>query len=476
MNRVKSDQAALSDILNATNDGVFVLDASRRFVFFNPACERLTGWSAAEVLGTGCQCSQVTHCHDEHGRSLAGLLCPGLGVFEGRQPALRQRMQITTRSGDTRWVETQYTCVSSGNGQPRCVIGVMRDDSDARDREQQWSETAEDLKAEIARLREELRQRYGFAGILTRSPLMQTVLAKIDAACSTTSPVLISGEAGTGKEMIARTIHENSPRHAGPFVVAGAGTIARERADMELFGYARNGTQTADAGSLYATAEGGTLFFDDIELLPPGTQLRLLRVLQDRAISPPGGAPARPVNVRLIAATRRPIQELLTSGALRQDLYYRLGAITIEVPALQARREDIPLLVRHFVDQLNEHSTRKLQEIDPGVWETLDAYHWPGNIRELYGIVEAAFASAREGRLRPEDFVFAPRIKASAPAGGELLPLDERLAEIEKRTILAAIRQAGGQRNLAARLMGISRSRLYRRMEALGIDPDDNEA
>lgn len=473
MGQTTMEAPTLDEILDSTEDGVFVLDAQRRFILFNKACERITGWPAEEILGTGCRCSSLNHCKDQQGRSLGGLLCPGLAVFEGRLPALRQRMHIETRSGESRWVETQYTTIRDAEGLPRCIIGIMRDDSDTQERERGWHQAIEDLREEVERLREQLRQHYGFTGLLTRSPRMQTVLERVEAACSGATPVLISGEAGAGKELIARTIHDHSPRCKGPFVQASALLIPRERIDAELFGRARNGQ---DPGGLYAEAEGGTLFLEGIDALPGATQDRLLRVLQDKAVVPVGSASARPVNVRLIAATRRPIQDLLATGALRQDLYYRLGVLTIEVPPLRARREDIPLLVRSLLDQLNSSSTRPVHEIEPGVWAALGAHHWPGNIRELFGVIEAAFAVVRDGCLRAENLHFSPRVEVENPAPPDgVIPLDDCLAEIERRAILAAIRQAGGQRNLAARLIGISRSRLYRRMEALGIDPDNDQ-
>lgn len=470
MGDTTAEALTLGEILDSTEDGVFVLDANRRFIMFNKACERLTGWPAEEIIGTGCRCSSLNHCKDRQGRSLAGLLCPGLAVFEGRLPALRQRMHIQSRTGESRWVETQYTTLRDADGRPRCIIGVMRDDSDTCERERGWRQTIEDLREEVDRLRDQLRHHYGFTGLITRSPRMQTVLERIEAACSSPSPVLISGEAGAGKELIARTIHGHSSRCKGPFVPASALEIPRDRIDAELFGRIQDGQ---DPGGLYAAAEGGTLFLESLESLPGVTQDRLLRVLQDKVIVPVGSATPQPVNVRLIVTTRRPIQELLASGALRQDLYYRLGVLTIEVPPLRARREDIPLLVRNFLDQLNGSGSRTVHEIEPAVWAALSAYDWPGNIRELYGVIEAAFAVARDGCLRPENLRFTPRVAVEPTAPDEdVAPLDERLADIERRTILTAIRQAGGRRNLAARLMGISRSRLYRRMEALGIDPD----
>lgn len=476
MGQPSGELLSLSGLLDSTHDGVFVLDAQRRFILFNQACERITGWPAQEVMGTACQCGTITNCHDQQGRSLSGVLCPGLAVFQGSAPMLRQRMSIQTRGGDTRWVETQYTPIRDEFGRPMCVIGVMRDDSDAREREQGWHETINDLREEIESLRTQLRQRYGFEALLTRSASMQTVLERINAACGTGGTVLIIGEAGTGKQLIARTIHEHGGRRERPFASMSASAIPADQLDAALFGTQPlpEGAPFARAQGLLATAEGGTLYMEDIEALPNALQLKLLRALQDRRLTPAGSSESRPFDVRLIAATRKPLHELLAAERLRQDLYYRLGAVTIDVPPLRFRREDIPLLVRHLLDQLNATSERPVFEVSSEAWQALDAHSWPGNVRELFGVVEAAFSGASEGRILAENLRFPPRLASPPPsAADQPVQLDARLADIERQTILDAIRRARGQRNLAARLMGISRSRLYRRMDVLGIKPDD---
>lgn len=465
---------SLDTLLANTRDGVFVLDGQRRYVMFNAACERLTGYSAQEIVGSTCTCFDITHCRDQQGRSLTGTLCPGMAVFRGELESARQRMRITMKNGSRRWVDTIYTAVMNDDGTPECLIGVMRDASGDIEREAEWQEQLDQLRGLIEQVRQQLAERYGLAGMVTRSPSMQPVLEGIRAACGNSAPVLIIGESGSGKENLARTIHFNGLQKAGPFVPAGCAGSSQEIIEGELFGYVRGSFVGAsqDHPGLAQAANDGTLFIEDIASLSAGTQGRLLRVIEDRSVRPLGAVAQTAVNCRVITAARQPMAELIASGALRQDLAYRLGALTITLPPLRDRMEDIPFLVEHFLRQLSAESTRKISEVEPAVWHKLNSHNWPGNIRELHNVIAAAFCRGRSEILRGEEIVMMPLTREAGSGhtqSGEAAPLDEVLAGLERREILAALERAGGQRSLAAKLMGISRSRLYRRMDALGI-------
>jgi len=468
----------LDRLLSHTQDGVFVLDGERRFVLFNPACERLTGFKADEVLGSSCGEAGVIECRDEQGRTLENTLCPGWAVFKGNVPHSRQRMRITTKDGEHRWVETHYTALIGPDGQPEGVIGVMRDISETKQREEQWTETIARLRQELAGLRRHIQERYGFAGIVSRSPLMEEVFNKIHAASNSSSPVLVVGENGTGKETVARTIHNNGPAKDGPFVPVSSAGMSRDVIEGEIFGYppGPHAATPKERAGLYQAAKGGTLFIDEISALPSVTQARLLRTVQERKYTAGDGTERDVSDVRVIVASSRPVQDLLSSGHLREDLYYRLSVVTIELPALRTRKEDIPLLVDHFVAESNRQGRRQITEIEPGVWSVLDGYHWPGNLRELQNIVEAALVAGTGNTLTADDVRLALRNRDRVREGdaeSRLVRLDGVLADVERRTILSALRQARGQRSRAAKLMGISRSRLYRRMDALGIVPKE---
>lgn len=470
----QTNSVSLDALLSHINEGICVLDRNRQFVYFNPAAEQMTGFKAGELLGTGCKCSDVTDCADEHGRSLAGRLCPGLSVLNGEVSARKQRLVLTTKSGETRQVQATYTGLGDvGGGKPAYLVVTFRDIAEETAVEEQRLRTIAELRDEVERLRQQLREEYGFAGIVSRSPRMQMVLERIRAACGNASPVLITGEPGVGKEMVARTVHCNGLQKNAPFVTFNVVATSPDRIDTELFGYAAGSVPGTTAGyaGLYLAADEGTLFIKDIDRLPSSTQVRLLQTMQDRAVRSIGSTAGTPANVRVIASTSRSVEELVSSGALREDLYYRLNVITIEIPPLRLRKEDIPLLVEHFVGHHNSESTRQVSEVAPEVWAALGSHDWPGNVRELQNVIESAFVASTGHVLTPEVVNLAGGHTRNARAEGEseTVSLDDILCDTERRAILTALRRARGQRSMAAKYMGISRSRLYRRMEALGI-------
>lgn len=462
----------LDALLAHINDGICVLNRNREYVYFNSAAERMTGFRASELLGTGCKCTDVTDCVDEHGRSLAGSLCPGLAVLAGEVTSRKQRLTLTTKDGQSRNIHAIYTGLGDVDGKPEYLIVVFRDIAEETAREEHWLRTIGELRDEVDRLRQTLREQYGFAGIISRSPRMQIVLERIRAACGNSSPVLICGEPGTGKEMVARTIHCNGLQKDAPFITFSVSATPPDRIDADLFGYAPGsipGT-TAGCAGLYLAADEGTLFIKDVDRLPQSTQVRLLQTMQERAVRAIGSTQANPAHVRIIASTTRSVEELISSGILREDLYYRLNVITIEVPALRLRKEDIPLLVEHFVRLHNAESAQQVSEIAPEVWAALSGHDWPGNVRELQNVIESAFVASSGNVLLPEVVNLAGRHSSQRANGqNQAVSLDDILCDTERRAILTALRRARGQRSLAAKYMGISRSRLYRRMEALGI-------
>ena len=474
---MNTNSISLDEVLNNTVDGVLVMDRSRRVVLFNRGCERITGQSRSEVVGFECRCYDALSCHDEQGRSLAGALCPARGLFETNSAdSACQRMCIRRPDGTSVWIETKYTVARDDEGNVDLIIGVMRDISHAKEAQDILVGELSDLRARVQRLIAKQKAEYGFTTIVSKSASMTPVLERVRAALSNSSAVLISGESGTGKEVVARTIHAHGLQNEGPFVPLNCSALPKELIESELFGHARGAFTGAvqDHHGLLRTAEGGTIFLDEIGQMPIETQSKLLRVLQDKRVRPVGATAEMPVRVRVIAAMNEPPRGAIAEGRLREDLYYRLNVIGIGLPSLRDRREDIPLLVDSFMKGLNQTALRQVNDVSPDAWSALLDYAWPGNIRELSNAVESAFALGQGPVLAradlPPDVRGVPQPAESRYAGESLL-LDPFLNQVEREAICRALRAADGGRKRAAKIMGISRSRLYRRMEALRINP-----
>lgn len=475
----KTADLGLESVLDNTLDGMFVISRDRRFILFNNACERITGYSRDDVLGSQCQCHDIMECADEQGRSIVASLCPATQVLDGEIASAKHRMRLRRKDGGFTWVESVYTALKDQQGGVQCVLAVLRDVTEAKTQDDELRSVTENLREEVAMLRAEIRDKYGFSNIISRSPKMHAVFEKIRAACNSASAVLICGEAGTGKELVGRTIHHNGMQKEGPFVPLNCPTLSKDELEGELFGYAKGaGPQGGtDFEGLFRAAEGGTLFLDEVTEMPVDTQAKLARALHDGRIRPVGSTKEYPINVRVIAATSRSVSDAVASGWLRRDLYYLLSVITVETPTLKERKEDIPFLVESFVNDVNGRSLRQVKSIHPFVWPLLLQYEWPGNVRELRNAVESAIAVGSGPELQANDLPNLVRGDTVEIFEGDKkldLPLDEVLASVERRAILSALRRAGGQRSRAARAMGVSRSRLYRRMEALSIHPRED--
>jgi DNA-binding NtrC family response regulator len=305
-----------------------------------------------------------------------------------------------------------------------------------------------------------------YGGIITTNAPMQEVLRVVDRVAPTDSPVLILGESGTGKELIARALHERSPRAAQAFVPIHCGALPREVLESELFGHEKGaftGAVSAKPG-LIELAEGGTLFLDEIGEMEPDSQVKLLRVLESHAFFRVGGTRRRTVDMRLVAATNRDLAEAIKANEFRQDLYYRINTITVSLPPLRERREDIRPLAQHFLEQNVEYGRKPLSA---AALTCLEAYEWPGNVRELQHAIQRALILCAREEIEPQDLPAEIRSgqSSSAPASGSL-------EEMERHHITAMLRQVGGHRAKAAALLGIDPKTLYRKILGYGISPD----
>jgi DNA-binding NtrC family response regulator len=332
------------------------------------------------------------------------------------------------------------------------------------------------LQSENRTLREELGKRYDYPNIVAKSSRMQEVLAAVERVAPTNSTVLIGGESGVGKELIARAIHQHSKRATGPFIKINCTAIPENLLESELFGYEKGaftGATNSKPGK-FELADKGTLFLDEIGDVPTATQAKLLRVLQEREFERLGGTRTIKVDVRMIAATNRDLRAALEQGTFREDLYYRLNVVPIDVPPLREHKEDIPGLVEHFLEEYSAQNGKQLRGIAPSAMQTLTGFHWPGNVRELQNIIERAVTFARSDRIEAGDIQLdSEPSKGDAGAKG-FLPAGMTLDSWEDEMIREALRRANGNKSQAARLLGLTRNALRYRLSKIGI-PDDPE-
>ncbi len=333
------------------------------------------------------------------------------------------------------------------------------------------------LQDENARLKGELRQRFGFANIIGKSPAMQAVFELVKAAAPTRSTILLQGESGTGKELVARAIHLNSNRADAPFITVNSGSLPPDLLESHLFGHVKGAFTGAVAlkKGLFEAADRGTIFFDEISSISLETQAKLLRVLQEKEFMRLGGTQTIKVDVRILAATNTDLEELIAQRAFRQDLFYRLNVIKIEIPPLRTRKEDIPLLARHFIEVYARENRKEIEGLSEDVLEILDAHSWPGNVRELENLVERAVVLARSTVITraalPPFLLKRDGVDDEALiAAEESLDLRDRTQAFQKKIILAALRKTKGVQNKAAKLLGVKPTTLNEMIKRLGID------
>jgi two-component system response regulator PilR (NtrC family) len=333
------------------------------------------------------------------------------------------------------------------------------------------------LQDENIRLKDELRQRYGFANIIGKSQAMKSVFELVKAAAPTRSTILLQGESGTGKELVARAIHMNSNRAEAPFITVNSGSLPPDLLESHLFGHVKGAFTGAVAlkKGLFEAADTGTIFFDEVSSISLETQAKLLRVIQEREFMRLGGTQTIKVDVRILAATNTDIEELIAQKLFRKDLFYRLNVIKIEIPPLRQRKEDIPQLVKHFVEIYARENRKEVEGVSEDVFEILDAHDWPGNVRELENLVERAIVLSRskvitraslppfllrEGEVDDEALI----------ASEESLDLKDRTQAFQKKIILAALKKTKGVQNKAAKLLGVKPTTLNEMIKRLGID------
>jgi PAS domain S-box-containing protein len=470
-----SSEAMNQLILRAAGEGIYGVNAEGKTTFVNPAAERMLGWTAEELIGRDMH-STVHHTHPGGAHYLQHD-CPIYAAF--RDGAVHQvdTEVFWRKDGSSFWVEYTSTPINEGGHVVGAVI-VFRDVTQRREADEKLRAAHEEvdrlrerLELENAYLQEEIRIEGNHHGIVGRSAAIQKILRQVELVAPTDATVLISGESGTGKELIARAIHDASKRSRRPLIRVNCATIPREAFESEFFGHAKGAFDGAlrDGVGRFELADGGTLFLDEVADMPIELQGKLLRVLEENNFERVGEAQTRTVDVRVIAATNRDLKQEVRRGRFREDLYFRLDVFPIESAPLRERRDDIPLLAAHFVQNEGRKLRRELK-LTEGDVRRLMQYDWPGNVRELENVIERAAILARHARLR----IDLPPVKAAVAA---LTPADRLLTDDERRerdraNILAALESCGGKvfgRGGAAELLDVKPTTLASRIKALGI-------
>jgi PAS domain S-box-containing protein len=430
-------------------EGVFLINTRWQVGYFNHRAEEITGFSRDEVMGKFCwDVFRADQCQKN---------CPMRITMSTGEVLVDQEVEITTKAGLKKLIMVNTAQIKRpGN----VVLGGV--------------ETFHHLTC--PEMDTEKLANHPLADIVGVSPRMQEIIQSLPVIAAADSNVLIQGESGTGKELVARALHLYSSRRKGPFVAVNCSAIPENLLESELFGHERGAFTGAVASKpgRFELARGGTLFLDEIGDLKPELQVKLLRVLEERAFMRVGGTRKIPLEARIVAATNVDLKEAMRQGRFRDDLYYRLFTVPIDLPPLREKREDIPILVKYFLEQLNRKFNKKVRGVDPKVMKVLCRHAWPGNIRELQHVLEYCFVFAK-GPLITERHL--PRLE-SAWCGRELeLPLGDKAASplqaLEKKTILMALEMTQGSKQEAARVLKISRSKLWRKMRLYGIRDKD---
>ena len=439
-------------VLRCVADGVFTVDKNWRITSFNRAAERITGVPVERAIGK--RCSDVFHSDlCESGCPIRETLETGLEVID--RPA-----RILNRQGKPLPISVSSAILRAENGD---LLGAV--------------ETFRDLST-IEQLRKEIRSQYTFEDIIGKSEAFQKIFAILPDIARSESTVLIDGPSGSGKELLARATHNLSPRSKRPYVVVNCGTLPPNLFESELFGYKRGAFTDAktDKPGLITKAEGGTIFLDEIGDLPGETQVKLLRLLQEREYHPLGSVDTLHADVRVVAATNRDLSSLVSQGKFRDDLYFRLAVVRLSIPPLSERRQDIPFLIDHFIQRFNARRGKRVQGVTSAVMEILMRHPLPGNARELENIVEYCFVLCHNGlidvRHLPDDLQPGG---GSPPAPEMALPLPP-LEQSEAEAIRLALSRNQGNRDKTAEDLHLSRTTLWRKMKKHGIRPEEFQA
>jgi PAS domain S-box-containing protein len=443
------DPAAAQTILDSVSDGVFTVDREWRITSFNKAAEKITGVSHDEALGA--------QCCDVFRASICETECALRQTIQNRQPIVNKAIYVIDAEG--RQVPISISTAILRNAAGEIVGGV---------------ETFRDLSL-VEDLRKEIEGRYTFSDIIGRSPSMRSLFDLLPVVADSDSTVLIRGASGTGKELVARAIHNLSPRKRKRFVAINCGALPDTLLESELFGHKAGAFTDArkDKPGRFAIADGGTILLDEVGDISPAMQVRLLRVLQERVYEPLGSVSPVAVDVRVITATHHDLATLVQKGVFREDLFYRINVFRVDLLPLRDRREDIPLLIDHFISRFNRIQNKDVAGVSDEVLNVLMRWDFPGNARELENAIEHAFVLCRSGLIElrhlPQEILESSGLPTMEVRAGATL------RSIEGLHIADALRRHEGSRKAAAAELGIHPTTLRRKIKDLGIDVPERD-
>ena len=439
-------------VVENVRDGLIVVDTSGNIAAVNPAMERMTGFTAQELIGQSCRMLNCTGCKYmavEEGKPWCELFRVG--------KVKNKRCVLTNKNGKPIHVLKSAVLMSGPDGNPIGIVETLTDISENITQ-----------KEEILYLRKTLLMDEGFYGILGQSTPMQQLFDLISSVAKSHAPVLIQGKSGTGKELVARAIHETSHRKEGPFIKVNCAALNENLLESELFGHVKGAYTGADRDRIgrFEAAHGGTLFLDEIGDIPLPTQIKLLRVLEEMEIEKVGDHTPIPVNVRIISATNKDLETLIQENRFREDFYFRINVFPILCPPLSARKEDIPLLAERFIKQFTAKGEKRVSGVTPDAMAFLLAWSWPGNVRELRNVIEYALVLCTGETIGKEHLpayiLLAETVKSTAS-------LQRGFRSDEREVLIQALKQSGGNQSEAARILGVSRVTVWKRMKRWGL-------
>ena len=431
-------------VLDNIPDGILVMDLQKHITFINIAANKLLGVNPGTVVGRICgSVCKFASCRNN---------CLLERTLQTGENINNYETEILTPEGNLIAVSINNSLLFDSSGKPSGSVHVMRDIS------------------QVKFLTEKIEEKYSFNNIVAKNYKMKEIFEILPAVAQTKTTVLIEGESGTGKELIAEAIHYNSPRKGGAFVKVNCGALADGILESELFGHVKGAFTGAINNKIgrFELANNGTIFLDEVGDMSQNLQVKVLRILQNEEFEKVGSSKSQRIDVRVIAATNRNLEELIKKGEFREDLYFRLSVVPIMLPPLRERRDDVPLLIKHFMSKLNKKLSRNVNNISPKAMEFLMNYEYPGNVRELENILEHCIVVCRDNTILIEHF---PKklFNISSDPLEKALASDDPMRIVEKDVITRMLKQSNWRYQEVAKKLNISRTSLWRKMKTLDI-------